>query len=623
MAAKLQMQSRSFIFSPVRDLSLVLLTPVFILITFAIARFGGWLDGLIAFGLALAVGHYLPGILRAYADRELRRRFPLRLIAAPLVFGTAAGWFAYHDLQTVVLLQMLWGAWHWAMQVYGFARIYDARASVGARTPPLLDRMLCVSWFGMLLLSRDPLPYVSTFYASGGPLLTSASVALFSRAWLVLTSAITVLFVVNIVRAMRRGQRANPLKIVFLAVTFIYLSYTTSLIAQPLAAFVMFESWHDIQYLALVWFFNVNRTRSAQGAGPVIQFLFRPRLILVISYVGFCLAFGMLNHAYRLFENVVAIRIVVSIVTAAALLHYYLDGFIWRIREPETGMALGVGSPTAGKSNKPSTSAAFHLPVWAGHLVLWMLFIVPVALFVPVTSRTASPLVLNENLVATLPESARAHYEFGRVLLDAGRFSEGRVHLEKALVLAPGLLPSRIALGQLLADQGDLAAARRRFEEALLQDSRNSEIHNGLAVVLDAQGDSAAARSHLAAAIKLHSHQALYHNNLGRILAKAGELEQARASYERAVQLDPQFAEAHYQLGMTLAKQGEFAAATAYLREAVRIDPSSYTAFNALGGVLLNLGKYDEAREHFERALQINPSYASARANLATMSDRK
>src|SRR6266850_2298793 len=337
-------QSRYWIFSPFKDMAFVLLTPLPILLAFAAARRTGWMDGLLTFGLALAMAHYLPGILRAYGDRALFRRFRLRLIIAPLFLITITTWFAYLALHSVILLALLWGQWHWMMQVYGFARIYDAKVKPSARTPAWLDQMICLLWFGMcvFVLNNDLPSYVTSFYQSGGPSLPSGAFAWFARGWLALTIVATLFYLVHTWRAIRDGRPPNPLKFVFIAATCIYLKYTVSVVERPLMGLVMFESWHDIQYLAIVWLFNLNRARKNPESGPFIRFLFRPRAALVLAYLVLCLAFGSLTHAWSLFENPALVRIVASMVTAVGMLHYYLDGFIWKIRETETREALNV-----------------------------------------------------------------------------------------------------------------------------------------------------------------------------------------------------------------------------------------------------------------------------------------
>src|SRR2546427_11225418 len=175
-------------------MTLVLLPPVPILLAFAAARRTGWMDGLLTFGLALAMAHYLPGILRAYGDRALFRRFRIRLIIAPVFLFAITTWFAYLALHSVILLALLWGQWHWMMQVYGFARIYDAKVKPSARTPAWLDQMICLLWFCMcvLVLNNDLPSYVTSFYQSGGPPAPASAFASFARAWVALTIGLTI-----------------------------------------------------------------------------------------------------------------------------------------------------------------------------------------------------------------------------------------------------------------------------------------------------------------------------------------------------------------------------------------------------------------------------------------------
>src|SRR5689334_12201110 len=95
---------RFWIFSPWQDMTFVLFTPLLILLTVALAQRGAWMDGLLTFALVLAMGHYLPGILRAYGDRALFRRFRLRLIIAPLFLTAVTTFFAYRSVHIVLLL---------------------------------------------------------------------------------------------------------------------------------------------------------------------------------------------------------------------------------------------------------------------------------------------------------------------------------------------------------------------------------------------------------------------------------------------------------------------------------------------------------------------------------------
>jgi Tfp pilus assembly protein PilF len=585
-----RLASSPWIFSPLQDLGFVLLTPLPILITFAIARRGAWMDGLLAFLLTLAMAHYLPGILRAYGDSALFRRFRVRLILAPLLLYTVTATFAYLNLHMVILLSLLWGQWHWMMQIYGFARIYDAKAKPEARTAAWLDKSVCLMWFGMcvFVINVDLPSYLTRFYESGGPRIPPGVFAWFTRGWLVATIVITAVYAFRILSSIREGRSPNPLKLVFVAATFVYLSYTTGVVDRPLMGLAMFESWHDIQYLAIVWLFNVNRARHASDAGRFIRFLFRPSAILVLIYVVSCLVFGSLTHAWALFKNDAIVRIVMSIVTATAMLHYYLDGFIWKIREKETSEALGVRTQVQPVLLKPDPYFPNTIPAWARHAALWLLlFAVPAGLFfvVELNGNVQRHLAIYESVVDTFPKSSMANYQIGRELQDMGRLREAKAHYERALAAAPNMLPAHVFLGVLLTDQKDLDGAKLHFERALAMDPKNAEVHNNLGIVLDEQGDLANARIHL----------------------------------ERSTALDPKYALAHTNLGMVLAKLGDLSGAADHLETALRLDSEQYLAHNSLGEILLKQSRPLEAKTHFQEALRIEPDYSAAKKNLSAV----
>jgi Flp pilus assembly protein TadD len=578
-------------FGPLHDLAFVLLTPLAILLAFIVAGKMGWVDGLVVFALASAMGHYLPGILRAYGDRALFHRFRTRLIAAPLFLFGSTLLLAWFNFNFVFLLVGLWGAWHWTMQVYGFARIYDARSGPKGTTPPLLERTVCILWFGMcVFVLNDVLQvYFADFYRSGGAVLTAESVWWFTRVWLWATAAITVAYAIHSVMVLRNGGRPNPLKFVFLVITFFYLKYTASQIDRPVVGYAMFEMWHDIQYLSIVWVFNLARARRNPEAGGFIRFLFRPRAVLAFSYIALCLGFGTLAHAWHLFEDGTWIRLAAAVVPGTAMLHYYLDGFIWRIREPETRAALGVDVPSQqGQQGRLDNARlrAFQIPGPIRHALLWLLLIVPGAFLLVMESKGSDirpPLYVYQDLVETFPDSPHAHFELGRVLQDMGRLREAKEHFDRSLALSPNDYLTLTRLGALLADQGDLKGARAMFERALGIDSTNAEVQNNLGIVLD----------------------------------ELGELSEARLHLERALRIDPEYALAHGNLGIVLGRIGDLDGAVNHLERSLKIDPLQPSMENSLGEVLIEAGRKDDAREHFEQALQLDPDFNKARRNLA------
>ena len=123
-----------WILGPWRDLLLFVATPLVVLplglLTGRQSSGEQILFWVVAFG---ALGHHLPGLLRAYGDRELFRRFRLRFVVVPLVLLPVCGLFFVDQLVGMKLIVLSWGIWHFLMQTYGFARISDAKSGGGGR----------------------------------------------------------------------------------------------------------------------------------------------------------------------------------------------------------------------------------------------------------------------------------------------------------------------------------------------------------------------------------------------------------------------------------------------------------------------------------------------------------
>src|SRR5213080_4024482 len=111
-----------------RDLVLYVCTPLVILPIFLLAQARWSAQDIYLFVAAFgAMGHHLPGMIRAYGDRALFQRFKWRFILAPIFLVVVCAAFSIWDLKGIVLVAFVWGVWHGMMQTYGFCRIYDAK----------------------------------------------------------------------------------------------------------------------------------------------------------------------------------------------------------------------------------------------------------------------------------------------------------------------------------------------------------------------------------------------------------------------------------------------------------------------------------------------------------------
>ena len=123
-----------------------------------------------------------------------------------------------------------------------------------------------------------------------------------------------------------------------------------------------------------------------------------------------------------------------------------------------------------------------------------------------------SELSLWEDTVAKAPESARAHYNLGVVLVKAGRIDEAMRQYQAALELDPNYADAYNNIGWVLADGGKFDEAITRYQKAL----------------------------------KIAPNLVKARNNLGIALAACGRVDEAIAEYHKVLEIKADFAEAHY-----------------------------------------------------------------------------
>src|SRR5689334_5822625 len=157
-----------------RELVLYVGKPLLLVPAFALAQARWSSQDIYLFVAAFgAMGHHLPGMIRAYGDRVLFERFKWRFILAPLFLLVTCVAFFWWDLKGILLVVFFWGVWHGLMQTYGFCRIYDAKTGTFDALTRRLDFWLCGTWFGaaVVLSPQRMTDTLDLFYSSGGPFL--------------------------------------------------------------------------------------------------------------------------------------------------------------------------------------------------------------------------------------------------------------------------------------------------------------------------------------------------------------------------------------------------------------------------------------------------------------------
>ncbi len=456
-----------------RDLLLFVGTPLLLIPIFTAAQTRWSAQDIFLFvGAFGAMGHHLPGMIRAYGDRALFERFKIRFIVAPLAILAVCVWSSFYNIQAVQLVAMAWGIWHGMMQTYGFCRIYDAKASARAAARARADLALCAAWFlAAVLLS--PMRFRSLFelyYESGGPVVASAAVAAIRTGVVVVLGIVTVVFLWRQWSDWRAERGASPVKLTLLVSSIGFWWYCNNGVQNILVGIALFEVFHDVQYLAIVWIYNRTRVERDKSIGGFMRFVFRRSGALIGVYVGLVLAYG----AIGLTQSAITVEGIrhglIGIVTASALLHFYYDGFIWKVRETQTRTMLGIEGAGAAALASPR-----FWPAWFRHSLRWAALVIPfgalcatqlVGRVVPAIERTAK-------VAEVLPQDAQAQLNYGKALHKAGHVEDAISRYEFALGKKPDLAEAEFFLGLAKTEQGDLDRALEHYERSFQLDPKN------------------------------------------------------------------------------------------------------------------------------------------------------
>ncbi len=261
-----------------RDLILYVGTPLFLLPMFLLAQARWSAQDIYIFVAAFgAMGHHLPGMIRAYGDRALFRRFRWRFIFAPIFLLSVCVAFYWWDLKGIILIVFFWGVWHGMMQTYGFCRIYDAKTGSFAALTRRLDFATCAIWFAtaVLLSPQRMADTLEMYYASGGSFIQPWLLHNAQQVVLAIAIAVAVLFLFNFSRMWAEGKRPNPVKLALLVTSIVFWWYCNNGVTNILAGIALFEVFHDVQYLSLVWIYNRSRVEKDSSIGGFMRFVFR------------------------------------------------------------------------------------------------------------------------------------------------------------------------------------------------------------------------------------------------------------------------------------------------------------------------------------------------------------
>ncbi len=526
-----------------RDLLLFVGTPILLIPIFAAAQARWSAQDIFLFvGAFGAMGHHLPGMIRAYGDRALFARFKTRFLVAPVLLLAVCIWSSFYNVQAIQLVALGWGIWHGMMQTYGFCRIYDAKASARAAARARVDLALCFAWFlGAVLLS--PMRFRSSldlYYESGGPVIPVTLITGLRSLVLITLGLVTAVFLWRQWSDWRAGRGASPVKMVLLLSSISFWWYCNNGVQNILVGIALFEVFHDVQYLAIVWIYNRTRVERDESVRGFMRFVFRRSGALIGVYVGLVVAYGSIALTTSGVSAEWIRHGLIGVVTASALLHFYYDGFIWKVRETQTRVMLNIEGSGVGAG---AAAASRFWPAWARHGLRWAALMIPFGALcaAQLVGRIIPPIERTAKVAEVLPEDPQAQLNYGKALHQAGRVEEAIGKYEFAISRNPSLAEAEFFLGLAWSDLGERDRALAHYERSLLLDPANGKYESNLAGILVFKGRRTEARHRYEHSLSVTPGLQIAHKELADLLCGDGEYDSAIAHYEEALRIQPDY----------------------------------------------------------------------------------
>ena len=653
------------------DMAYVVITPLAIvpLVLMLVQR---WLTpeelslAVIAFA---SLGHHLPGFMRAYGDHELFVRYRWRFLICPvIVFGLAllfspptqianALGLPWQHLHGLELMLLFWGTWHGLMQTYGFMRIYDVRMGIDDRWSARLDHWLCFMVFtaGVVFSDARVFGIAQGMWQSGLPFFGPELLQ-----WVRLGVGIVGLFVLiaymlNFLTRRQRGEPVSWLKLLLIGTTGWFYWYTGRLSTNVLIGIAMFEIFHAVQYNAIVWIYNRRLLRRAGERFGPLGFLFRDRWTMLGIYLAAIGAYGSIRYftidaseyVFRGGSHETHQWLVAMFVTSS-ILHFYFDGFIWKVSERKTQENLIDGEVRTGVAERV-VPGLIHSAKWA------LLLSIAAGLLYSehknrheIRQRKAERLQALAALTPNLPECQTL---LSREALSRGDAQTAIDHAERTISLRPRSHFAHADLGLAYMLAGQLEKAEEKFREAIEIEPDHWAFHSNLGMILSRQGNYEAAEKQLQYAVDLRPKLEEPRQYLVDFYIQHKQSDEAKRELDALSELFPgSFTAEAYQV-LTMSSQGEHLEAArlacylvagdennwraqyvlgvalnvgrtgnlaiAPLKRAARLQPRRPAVFYQLGLAYILAGKPAEALGPLAQAVRLNPNYFDAQFQLA------
>ncbi len=335
-AESMQPKTR-WITDPVTDIAMVLCWVPFSLFAFSIDDQAFLVQTLMVSVFFLSFAHQPLTLVLVYGDPnrfELRRKL---FTWSPLFFAAAIAVALNIDIIVLAVFAGLWNVEHTLMQRYGITRIYGRM--VGQKEGGI-ELCMLFSWLMLALISAaadpntpDRVSTLGMVGANRSAFELLASLQSVAETVMPIALGIVIIFAIKwLLEETRRGvNRAKHFYLASTAILFVVM------LVHPIAGFIGYVGSHALEY-----FIIVNRSLSTQysnSGGGLVGKSVRART----GRIGFfAVYFLVVLTVTVMLETLASIFLYSMVFFTLGALHFFYDGFIWKLRQATVARSVGA-----------------------------------------------------------------------------------------------------------------------------------------------------------------------------------------------------------------------------------------------------------------------------------------
>lgn len=285
--------------------------------------------------------HFAATSFRLYRSRASLAQYPATAFGVPLLVGgmaAAAMIWPERIAPAFVKLFTLWSPFHFSGQTLGLSLLYARRAgwTVGRLERAAFSGFIFATYLWLILVQETSV-VPETFGA-----VRFARLGLPS--WMA-TAALAALHVMGPVllliyaRACSAQRRIIPPIVLLPAVA----QYIWFIVGWNLPLFNVFVPlFHSLQYLLIAWAVQLKERMDERGATPSAGFVLKESVLWGLLNVALgAVLFWALPRGVALLGVPLALTLPV-LGAAVQIHHFFVDGVIWKLRNPKVGRPLEV-----------------------------------------------------------------------------------------------------------------------------------------------------------------------------------------------------------------------------------------------------------------------------------------